>query len=137
LGVSSVRLHILEIDHHLVRQKFALSTSENISAFLHFAALEKQFKQLKFDVFTDMKNMLLGRDRDATCIWMACDPYTTSAVRGVEGNGQRSNCGRTNKDGIDFSKSDTPGYERYLALYSTPQECGGCQGCRFFLMCKG
>ena len=34
-------------------------------------------------------------------------------------------------------KSSGTGFERYLALYQTPQEIGGCQGCRFFLMCKG
>jgi uncharacterized protein len=55
----------------------------------------------------------------------------------VEGNGQRSNCGRTNKDGIDFLKASTPGYERYIALYHTPQANGGCKDCRFFLVCKG
>ena len=81
--------------------------------------------------------MLLGQDNTTTCVWNACDPYTTRAVRGVEGNGQRSNCGRTNKDGIDFVKSTTEGCERYLALYNTPQVYGGCKGCRFFLMCKG
>ncbi|MCC7207977.1 MAG: radical SAM protein, partial [Anaerolineae bacterium] len=72
-----------------------------------------------------------------TCLWVACDPYTTRSVWGVEGNAQATNCGRENKDGVDFSKSDTEGYERYLALYHTPHEYGGCQGCRFFLMCKG
>jgi uncharacterized protein len=84
-----------------------------------------------------MENMLLSTDDYTTCIWRGCDPYTTSAVRGVEGQGQRSNCGRTNKDGIDFVKADSAGYERYIALYQTPQEFGGCKGCRFFLMCKG
>ena len=58
-------------------------------------------------------------------------------MRGIEGNGQSSNCGRTNKDGIDFIKADEHGFERTVALYHTPQEHGGCQGCRFFLMCKG
>src|SRR5262249_1377360 len=29
------------------------------------------------------------------------------------------------------------GLERYLALYHTPQNHGGCAGCRFFVMCKG
>ena len=58
-------------------------------------------------------------------------------MRGVEGNGQRSNCGRTNKDGVDFAKAADEGFERYLALYHTPQEEGGCRGCRFFLFCKG
>jgi uncharacterized protein len=84
-----------------------------------------------------MRCLLAGDDRQATCIWKGCDPYTTRAVRGVEGNGQRSNCGRTNKEGIEFVKSDTEGFERSLALYRTPQEVGGCRGCRFFLMCRG
>jgi len=92
---------------------------------------------LRFDVFKDMEKLLLAKDEHTTCVWRACDAYTTSAVQGVEGNGQSSNCGRTNKDGIDFIKADRPGYERYIALYHTPQEYGGCQGCRFFLVCKG
>jgi uncharacterized protein len=81
--------------------------------------------------------MDISQPQCTSCIWNACDPYTTRAVRGVGGNGQRSNCGRTNKDGIDFVKASVPGFERYLALYATPQEVGGCKGCRFFLMCKG
>ena len=84
-----------------------------------------------------MKRLLVGNERDASCVWRACDPYATAAVRGVEGNGQSSNCGRTNKDGVDYLKADSHGYERYLALYNTPHEHGGCKGCRFFLMCKG
>ena len=40
---------------------------------------------------------------------MPAIPYTTRAVQGVEGHGQRSNCGRTNKDGIDFVKADREG----------------------------
>jgi uncharacterized protein len=137
LGIRSVRLHILEVDNPLVREKYVLSTEENVQAFLHFAELEKQLKKMRFDVFRDIRRLLVGRDNDATCVWTGCDPYTTAAVRGVEGNGQRSNCGRTNKEGVDFVKSDTLGYERYLALYHTPQEHGGCSGCRYFLMCKG
>jgi uncharacterized protein len=137
LGIRSVRLHILEVDHPAVRDRYALTIEENIAAFLHFAQVEKRFHSIKFDVFRDIRNLLIGRDKEATCIWTGCDPYTTSAVRGVEGNGQRSNCGRTNKEGVDFVKADTPGFERYLALYNTPQEFGGCQGCRYFLMCKG
>ena len=137
MGVLSVRLHILEVDDENVRQKYALSVGENLEAMLFFAEMERSLTTLKLDLTRDMRNLLLGRDESTSCIWNACDPYTTRAVRGIEGNGQRSNCGRTNKDGIDFTKSDEEGYERYLALYHTPQEYGGCGGCRFFLMCKG
>jgi uncharacterized protein len=137
MGVRAVRLHLLETESQLVRARYALSTDENIGALLGFAELQKELSKLKFDLFADMQRMLVGDDHGVTCIWNACDPYTTAAVRGVEGFGQRSNCGRTNKDGIDFGKGSTPGYERYVALYRTPQKAGGCSGCRFFLMCKG
>lgn len=137
IGVRAVRLHLLESESAIVRAKYALSTGENTTALLGFLELQKTLPVLTFDLFSDMRRMLMGDDQSTTCIWNACDPYTTQAVRGVEGQGQRSNCGRTNKDGIDFGKGNVPGYERYLALYQTPQEASGCSGCRFFLMCKG
>ena len=137
LGVCSVRLHLLEVESAVIRQAYGLSDEENVRALLSFADLQSELTQLRFDVLTEMEQSLLGRDQQSSCVWHACDPYTTEAVRGVEGNGQSSNCGRTNKDGIDFLKADRPGFERYLALYHTPQTHGGCQGCRFFLMCKG
>jgi len=136
-GVGSARLHVLETESAEIRTKYALSTDENLAAFRSFAALEPQLRQLRFDVFTDMRRLLRGQDDSVTCVWGACDPYTTKAVRGVEGNGQRSNCGRTYKDGVEFAKASTEGFERYLALYQTPHGAGGCRGCRFFLMCKG
>jgi uncharacterized protein len=137
LGISSSRLHILETESDEIRRRYALTTEENLAAFLTFARLEPTLTRLRFDVFTDMRRLLRGQDDSVTCVWAACDPYTTRAVRGIEGNGQRSNCGRTYKEGIEFAKASTEGFERYLALYQTPQAFGGCQGCRFFLMCKG
>jgi uncharacterized protein len=137
LGVSQVRLHVLEVETAAIQQAYALSAHENIAAMLSFARLEQELARLRFDIFRDMESLLMAHDSQATCVWRACDPYTTAAVQGIEGNGQSSNCGRTNKDGIDFIKAGTTGYERYIALYHTPQEYGGCQGCRFFLFCKG
>jgi uncharacterized protein len=136
-GVTAARLHILEVESEEIRRRYALTTEENLEAFLSFAGLERELTTLRFDVFEDLRRLLRGQDDSTTCIWNACDPYTTRAVRGVEGNGQRSNCGRTCKDGVDYAKAATEGFERYLALYQTPQAAGGCQGCRFFLMCKG
>ncbi|HEY3095229.1 MAG TPA: radical SAM protein [Acidimicrobiia bacterium] len=137
MGVTSARLHVLEVEGEDVRAAYALSTEENLTAFMSFAELEKELTTLQLDLFNDLRNLLMGTDDETTCVWNACDPYTTRAVRGVEGQGQSSNCGRTNKDGIDFVKSSQEGFERYLALYNTPQDQGGCNGCRFFLMCKG
>jgi uncharacterized protein len=137
LGIRSMRLHLLEVENESVRQAYSLSDEENVRALLSFADLQAELTYLRFDVLAEMEQSLLGQDQHASCVWRACDPYTTEAVHGVEGNGQASNCGRTNKDGIDFIKARRASYERYLALYQTPQEDGGCQGCRFFLMCKG
>lgn len=137
LGIRAIRLHLLEVESEAIRSELALSADENLIALGSFADLERRLKHVRFDLFHEMRRLLAGDDRSAACVWRACDPYTTEAVQGVEGNGQSSNCGRTNKDGIDFTKADEPGFERYLALYRTPQDQGGCQGCRFFLMCKG
>jgi uncharacterized protein len=137
MGVTRTRLHILEVDEEQVRAKYALTVEENVETFLSMLDFETRLTTLRFDLFSEMRQLLLGEDERTSCVWNACDPYTTRAVRGVEGMGRASNCGRTNKDGIDFVKSDREGLERYLALYHTPQEHGGCGGCRFFLMCKG
>jgi uncharacterized protein len=94
------------------------------------------FNGLSFDLFTEIRNLLVG-SQDVSCVWHGCDPWTTPAVRGVDGDGTRSNCGRTNKDGINWFKSEVPSQIRLAALYNTPQDCGGCKDCRFFTMCKG
>jgi uncharacterized protein len=114
-----------------------LTARENIDALIAFLELSREIPDLDLDLFSDMKNLLKGDDQKISCVWGACDPYTTRAVRGIEGQGQKSNCGRTNKDGIDFVKASIEGFERYIALYHTPQESFGCKDCRFFLMCKG
>lgn len=137
IGVRSMRLHLLESETAAIRKLYSLTHEENLAALLVLARFQTKLTTLRFDLFAEMALLLMGRDEETACVWNACDPYTTSSVRGVEGQGERSNCGRTNKDGIDFLKSDIEGFERYLILYQTPQELGGCKDCRFFLMCKG
>jgi uncharacterized protein len=137
IGITSARLHTLEIDHPAIGKDYALTSPEYIEVYSTFDVLEKTLRGLRFDVLRDMRNMLLGNDRHVTCVWGACDPMATRAVQGIEGRGQTSNCGRTNKEGIEFIKADRSGFERQVALYNTKHSDGGCQGCRFFLMCKG
>lgn len=134
-GLRAARLHILEVDHPTIKQ-LELTGEENAALFREMAAFELELPALRFDVFADIRRALQGSE-DVTCTWRACDPYTTSAVHGVDGQGALSNCGRTNKDGVAWLKADDASHERQLALYNTPQEFGGCQGCRFFLQCKG
>jgi uncharacterized protein len=137
MGVRHVGLHLLEVESEEVRSRFALSVDENVHALLRLRELQAELPQVEFSLLRDVEKLILGDDENAKCIWRACDPYTTAAVRGVGGHGERTKCGRVIKDGVDSLRDSTEGYERYLALYQTPHEAGGCQGCRFFLMCRG
>jgi uncharacterized protein len=140
LGVVHVRLHLLEVESPAVRAQWALTENENVAALLDLKFFQAEVPGLRFDLFRDLEKLLLGQDSEdggTTCIWNACDPYTTRAVRGVNGIGESINCGRTNKDGVDWTKADVEGFERQLILHETPQSEHGCAGCRYFVMCKG
>ncbi|MHB1954001.1 MAG: radical SAM protein, partial [Sulfobacillus sp.] len=135
IGVWKVRLHLLEAETPDIREKYRLFDTENLTALRAMLAFETEYMTtLQFDLFRDKRNLLRGEDEKSPCVWVGCDPYTTKAVHGIEGDGQHSNCSRTCKEGIDFVKSDAQGFERYMALYHTPQEEGGCRDCRFFLV---
>lgn len=127
--------HTLETDNGT--EAAQLSVAEAVAAAEALLALAGRFG-LAFSPWADMRRALLGEDAtDTACIWHFCDPLTTNAVRGVDGAGHRKNCGRVSKDGVPTRKGDEAGHERQLALYLTPQEHGGCHGCRFFLACGG
>ena len=136
-GVDGARLHPLEIDHSSVGETLALTPEQNIEFLLDMWDFEISEltvpgkKPFHFDIFRDVEDMLRAEDNNATCTFLSCDPYTTHAVQG-----NKANCGRGNKEGINWIKADVDGFERQMALYNTPQEHGGCQGCRFFIMCK-
>jgi uncharacterized protein len=132
-GVRYLNLHELEVD--CGRDSTALSEEENIRVYL--ALYEwAQASPLTVMPFSDIRALLTEEFPRVACTWNHCDPMTTAAVQGINPRGEMSNCGRTNKDGVNWLKG-TPGFERYLALHYTPQECGGCAGCTYFVFCKG
>lgn len=137
LKITNARLHILEVDYSKDIGPYGLSLEENIYAFSKYLKFEKNLKFLKFDLFQGIKNQLLVNGMNNDCVWGACDPYSTESVKGMDGQGRLNNCGLTDKEGINFQKPVNEGYERYIALFQTPQENGGCKNCRFFVVCKG
>lgn len=137
VGVRRVRLHVLEVDSADVGAGLMLDPVEALDVMRTLRALERDLAGLRFDVFDEVAAMLRADDAHASCIFQLCDPYATRAVIGVEGDGRLTNCGRTYKDGVGYLKTERPAYARQLSLYRTPQAEGGCQGCRFFLTCKG
>jgi uncharacterized protein len=134
-GLRSVRAHVLEVDGK-EGEALKLTPEENVAALAALEALEAT-TPLRFDVFSDIRKLLTADDDQVTCVYNACDPWTTPAVRGVEADGTRTNCQRTNKDGVNWVKGAKTSYVRQLGLYATTQANGGCQGCRFFVGCKG
>jgi len=137
LGVDSIRLHDLEVDNDLTARKHVLPIEKQKDIFLDLAEFSKEISSLQVDIFDDIRNLLLGTDQNVTCVWGACDPYVTEAVTAIGPEGSKKSCEMANKEGVGWEKSDETGFERYVALYQTPQEYGGCKGCPFFSMCKG
>jgi len=137
VGVRRIGLHLMEVENQAMREKYALSTEETVHALRRLRKARRQLSAVTMTLIEDLELLLRGQDANAKCIWQACDPYTTRAVRGLDGQGERNKCSRVNKDGVDYLSTTREGFERYLALYHTPQDAGGCKGCRFFLMCRG
>jgi uncharacterized protein len=136
LGLRWVNLHYLEVDSQAA-SKLRVDMPLLIDRMKQLMSLGRQFTHLKFDNFRQYRNLLRRSTEGTNCVWHACDVLTTPAVQGINGQGQKTNCNRTNKMGVDWTKADVAGIERQHALYNTPYKHGGCKGCRFFLMCKG
>jgi|SRR5262245_57638826 len=132
-GLRYVNLHTLEVDTE-DGALLQLSTPRSIAVMRRLREALVGFSHVS--PFDDLRLSLL-REPGANCVLNHCDPLTTAAVRGIDGQGGRKNCGRTEKQGVSFMKADTAGRERSLVLYLTPFEDGGCQGCRFFAACGG
>lgn len=130
LGLKYSRLHLLETDNGT--ENLALTEDE---AFNAVTALHEM--KVQFDLVPEIEKLLMERNPSVSCIWNGCDPYTTPAVQGILSDGTMANCGRVNKDGINWQKATSRGNERLIALYNTPEEYNGCKGCRFFFACKG
>jgi len=138
IGANSGNIHVLEVDETMKdQQSQVLTQEENIYAMTEIAQFLNENEDLYYNPFKDIYNSMKGDDSSTNCTWNNCDHMNTQGVYGIEGDGALSNCGRTNKEGIDWYKADDNGYERYISLYHTPHEFGGCNGCRFFVLCGG
>jgi len=137
LGIRRIGLHLLEVENQEARERYSLSAEETVFALRRLREARKQLSATTLTLIEDLELLLQGLDSKSKCIWQACDPFTTKAVKGLDGQGERNKCSRVNKEGVDYLPTEREGFERYMALYHTPQEAGGCKGCRFFLMCRG
>lgn len=150
-GVSSINFHFLELDFKA--SKWQLSDERMMQVMHELSILEIELKKLKFLNFNEAKDLLRGKTNKAMCVFHSCDAYSTTAVQGLGPDGSPACCTRAVKDGIDWLPGEGFGYSapwhvgdpfpstrahvRQLSLYNSPQEHGGCKGCRFFVLCTG
>ena len=152
-GVLYFNFHVMELDHKATKgSEWYLPHDRLKEVMMDLWDLSTTFKKAKIVNFDEYYALLEGKD-NTMCVWHACDPWNTSAVQGLEGDGSPSHCTRTNKDGIDWVPAEGQGllapwqigtfeesrryHERQLSLYVTPQEDGGCKDCRFWVFCQG
>ncbi|MNV09384.1 Anaerobic sulfatase-maturating enzyme [compost metagenome] len=137
IGVRYGIVHLLEIDD-LEAKKHELSEEENINAMISLSELFEENPESKFAPFCEIDEMMSHGNFKAGCVWKPCDPSNTPSVFGIEGNGQISNCGMVNKEGIEWTKSKDPSpFVRPQILYHTDQDKNGCKDCPFFIACNG
>lgn len=155
-GIRSINFHTMELDHEATKDsEWYVPHDRMKEVMLDLWELSTEFETTQITNFAEYVKRLRGAD-DVMCVWHSCDPWNTSAVQGLEGDGSPSHCTRTNKDGIDWIPAEGPEnqgvyapwqigtfkdsrryHERQLSLYVTPQEHGGCKDCRFWSMCTG
>jgi uncharacterized protein len=110
-----------------------LSEKEGKEVYMEFADFCVK-NEIKCSPFIDIIDRLKGKV--AVCFFMGCDMFCTETAVSVMGDGSLTNCMRTNKKYIllrDKEKKDV----RSEVLANTPQEHGGCQGCKYIDLCRG
>ncbi len=144
LRISGINVHALE--HDGAFKQLELTHAEALAAHIAIWRVTQRYPGTFVSPYADMLALLAGVDRwtwnDGTrggvgCIWTGCDPSTTPAVYGVDAQGERHLCQRVNKTRTVYVPAAPGPLVRVLALRDTPQEHGGCQGCRQMITCKG
>ncbi len=114
----------------------AHASEDDFAAFyVQMAERHYQYPDLQWQPFRDVVDNLLGLGL-GTCVFTKCDPYSTSSAFVVDGQGETHSCLRTGQDGKCYLRAPT-GEMRYECLRQTPQEYGGCKGCRWWKVCFG
>jgi uncharacterized protein len=132
-GLEHVRIHLMEQDGNV---SHLIPTEDRLLEHLIMLYELQKITNLKFDLIYELVERL-KTSRGGTCIFQECDPCNTRAVHGIGVKGEVTNCGRINKEGIDFLKAADYLPIRSYVLQATPQTEGGCKGCGFWYACKG
>jgi uncharacterized protein len=113
--------------------KYELDEKRLIEVYLDLARFCLE-NNLKWSPFVDIVHGLQGKER--VCTFSGCDPFSTPSATVLLGDGSITNCMRLNQEYILLRhpvKMDI----RNEILTETPQEYGGCKGCKYWTACYG
>ena len=89
---------------------------------------------LKWSPLIDIVNGLKGKSR--VCSFSGCDPFCTPSAAELLEDGSLTNCMRINQEYM-LLRHPIKYNTRDEILSQTPQEFGGCQGCKYWSACHG
>lgn len=144
IGVNSGRLNLMHTDYYRYGRALELSEEEAEDFWrdmFRFTVIEND--GLHWQPFRDAIDSLLGLSQ-GTCVFGPCPYYHASAEPVILSDGHTANCLKTGKTGKMYPRheqwdGDARGFGgvRYDVLPRTPQEYGGCMGCRYWRNCMG
>jgi uncharacterized protein len=140
-NIRSGRVNHCFINDPRIKPLLELTPEEAKRAWLELCDLVLSYPDLHWQPFREMVDNLLGLGLEA-CHFAPCNPRQTDGEVAIEPFGEIVNCTRLiNEQGSPIKRENgfqpNRDYERAWRLLHTPQEEGGCSGCRYFSCCHG
>lgn len=102
-GIRSFNFHVMELDAEATKDsEWYIPHARMKEVMLDLWDVSTTWTTASAVNFKEIIDLLRADDKQVMCVCCACDPWNTSAVQGLEGDGSPSHCTRTNKDGIDW-----------------------------------
>ena len=134
-GITAINYHLMESNG--LAAEYRLPDERMIQVLMRMWTLVEELPALRQNLWTSILGGMQGDDRCILCTFRPCDTLNTPSCRGTEVDGKPSNCGHVYKTDTVWMPAPDHSWIRAVALYQTPQEDGGCQGCPYFLACFG
>lgn len=114
---------------------FVPSAKEFIDFYSDMCDFVLSSQKLQWQPFRDIVNNFKG-SKHSTCLYHQCDYFWTKSAHVVLGDGSNRSCMKTIQGGNPLQGNKPTGI-RYELLFGTPQENGGCKGCKYWTICGG
>lgn len=136
IGVNGGRFNEVHVDDPALQDEYELTNRDMANLYRGLGDIVFRLGS-NWQPFRDVQDLLLGLPY-STCVYNSCDPLATAAEQFIMGDGNLGNCLKTAKEGIAYLQEEGgEHHERETLLALTPQEYGGCAGCKYWRICRG